>query len=91
MFDNVNLSINGTIQTSPSFTCSYSGIHSMNGPSHFASGTFTCSNGKQGNWRTTEFSVTDRALSLIGEGNWTQQGVSCQMKFLVGGYRHLPL
>ena len=24
-------------------------------------------------------------------GNWTQQGVSCQMKFLIGGYRHQVL
>lgn len=91
MFDNINLSINGTIQTTPSFTCSYTATHSFSGPNHVASGTFTCSNGKQGSFRTTEFTVTDRGLSLIGEGNWTQQGISCQMKFLIGGYKHLPL
>lgn len=91
LYDNVNLSINGTIQTSPSFTCSYSGSHAMNGPVRAASGTFNCSNGKQGNWHTTEFTLTDRGLSLIGEGNWTQGPVACQMKFLLGGYRHLPL
>jgi hypothetical protein len=91
MFDGVNLSINGNIQTTPAFSCSYSGTHALIGPQHAAAGTFTCTNGKQGDWRTTDFQVTDRALSLIGEGNWTQQGVSCQMKFLLGGYRHLPL
>jgi hypothetical protein len=91
MFDNVNLSINGNIQTTPSFSCSYTGTHSMDGPAHVAAGTFSCNNGKQGNWRTSEFTVTDRGLSLIGDGNWTQGGVSCQMKFLIGGYRHLPL
>lgn len=91
MFDGVNLSINGTIQTSPSFTCSYSGTHTLIGAQHAAAGTFTCSNGKQGNWRTTDFQVTERSLTLTGDGNWTQQGVGCQMKFLLGGYRHLPL
>lgn len=91
MFDGVNLSINGTIQTAPSFTCGYSGTHTLNGSQHAAAGTFTCSNGKQGAWHTTDFQVTERGLSLTGEGNWTQQGVACQMKFLLGGYRHLPL
>jgi hypothetical protein len=91
MFDGVTLSINGTIETSPTFTCSYAGTHALIGSQHSAAGTFTCSNGKQGNWRTTDFQVTDRGLSLIGDGNWTQQGINCQMKFLLGGYRHLPL
>ena len=91
LYDNTTLSINGNIQTSPAFSCSYSGTHAMNGPYHVASGTFTCTNGKQGTWRTSEFNVGDRGLSLIGDGNWTQAGVSCQMKFLLGGYRHLPL
>ena len=90
MFDGVNLSINGNIQTSPAFSCSYSGTHTMVGSQHAAAGTFTCTNGKQGNWHTTDFQVTDRGLSLTGDGNWTQGGVSCQMKFLLGGYRHLP-
>ena len=90
MFDGVNLSINGTIQTSPAFSCNYTGTHALSGPQHAASGTFSCSNGKQGSWRTTDFQVSERGLSLVGEGNWTQQGVSCQMKFLLGGYRHLP-
>jgi len=91
LYDGVNLSINGNIQTSPSFTCSYSGMHVLDGSLHAASGTFNCSNGKQGNFTTTEFDVTDRGISLIGTGNWTQGGVSCQMQFLIGGYRHLPL
>jgi hypothetical protein len=91
LYDNVNLSINGNIQTSPAFSCSYSGTHAMSGPSHAASGTFTCTNGKRGNWHTTEFTVTERGLSLIGEGDWTQGSIACQMKFLLGGYRHLPL
>lgn len=91
MFDGINLSINGNIQTTPAFSCSYTGTHALIGPLHSAAGTFTCTNGKQGNWRTTEFQVSDRGLSLIGDGNWTQQGVSCQMKFLLGGYRHLPV
>lgn len=91
MFDGVNLSINGNIQTSPAFSCSYTGTHTLTGPLHAAAGTFTCTNGKQGSWRTTDFQVTDRALTLIGDGQWAQQGVSCQMKFLLGGYRHLPL
>ena len=89
MFDNVNLSINANIQTSPTFSCSYSGTHQMDGPNHVASGMFNCTNGKQGNWRTTEFTVTDRGLSLIGTGDWTQGTVSCQVKFLIGGYKHL--
>lgn len=89
MHDGVNLSIDGNIQTNPSFNCRYTGTHSMNGASHTAAGTFSCSNGKQGNWRTTEFQVMDRALFLIGDGQWTQQGISCQMKFMLGGYRHL--
>ena len=91
MFDNVNLSINVNIQTSPAFSCSYSGTHSMDGPNHAASGTFNCTNGKQGNWRTTELTLTERGLSLVGTGDWTQGTVSCQMRFLIGGYRHLPL
>ena len=91
MFDDVNLSINGTIQTTPSFGCNYTGIHALQGSQHAASGTFTCTNGKQGSWRTTDFQVTERSLSLVGDGQWTQAGVSCQMKFLLGGYRHLPL
>ena len=93
MFDNVNLSINGTIQTSPSFSCNYTGIHALQGSQHAASGTFNCSNSKQGTWSTTDFQVTERGLSLIGVGQWTQPsvGVSCQMKFILGGYRHLPL
>jgi hypothetical protein len=91
LYDNVNLSINGNIQTSPAFSCSYSGVHAMSGADHAASGTFTCTNGKKGNWHTTEFTVTERGLSLIGEGNWTQGSISCQTKFLLGGYRHLPL
>ena len=91
MFDDVNLSINGTIQTTPSFACSYTGIHALTGAQHAASGTFSCTNGKAGTWRTSEFTVTDRGLSLIGDGDWKQNGVSCRMKFLLGGYRHLPL
>ena len=91
MFDNINLSINGTIQTTPSFSCNYIGTHSMQGSQHAASGTFTCTNGKQGSWKTSDFQVTERALTLIGDGQWAQAGVSCQMKVLLGGYRHLPL
>ncbi|MBP8298082.1 MAG: hypothetical protein KAX84_18370, partial [Burkholderiales bacterium] len=68
----------------------YTGTHALNGSQHAASGAFTCSNGKQGNWHTTDFQVSERGLSLVGEGNWTQQGITCQMKFLLGGYRHLP-
>jgi len=91
LYDNVILSINGTIQTSPSFSCSYSGSQVMNGATRAASGTFTCTNGKHGNWHTTDFTLTDRGLSLVGEGDWTQGSIACQMKFLLGGYRHLPL
>ena len=91
MFDGVNLSINGNIQTSPAFQLQLHGHAYADRPAPCRVGTFTCTNGKQGNWRTTDFQVTDRGLSLIGDGNWTQQGVSCQMKFLLGGYRHLPL
>ncbi len=91
MFDNVNLSINGNIQTAPPFNCTYTGTHAQSGATHSASGTFTCDNGKKGNWRTTEMTITDRGVTLIGDGNWTQQGLSCQMKFLIGGFRHLPL
>jgi hypothetical protein len=93
LFDGGNLSINGNIQTTPPFSCSYSGTHTLTGTLHAASGTFTCTNGKHGNWRTTNFQVSDRGLSLTGDGDWTQAGigVSCQMKFLLGGYRHLPL
>lgn len=91
MFDGANISINGSIQTSPSFSCSYSGMYVETGPQRAAGGAFTCSNGKQGNWHTTDFTVSERGLELTGEGNWTQSGVSCQMKFLLGGYRHLPL
>ncbi len=91
MYDGINLSIYGSIQTSPAFNCSYTGNHAMSGPLHAASGTFNCTNGKQGNWHTTEFTVTDRGLSLIGEGDWRQGALTCQMKFLMGGYRHLAL
>jgi len=91
MFDGVNLAVNGTIQTTPSFGCNYSATYSENGPQRAATGTFNCTNGKQGTWRTTDFQVSERGLSLTGDGAWTQQGVSCQMKFLIGGYRHLPL
>ena len=91
LYDNVTLSINGTIETTPPFTCNYSGTHAMQGTQHVASGTFSCSNGKKGSWRTTDFQVSDRALSLVGDGNWMQSNVACQMKFLIGGYRHLPL
>ena len=91
MFDGSNLTLNGTIQTTPSFTCSYTGGYAEYGTQRAAGGTFTCSNGKQGNWHTTDFQVTERALQLTGEGNWTQSGVSCLMKFLIGGYRHLAL
>jgi hypothetical protein len=90
MSDGFNLVIDGYIQTSPTFNCLYAGTHSLIGPQHNAAGTFNCTNGKQGNWRTTDFQIADRGLSLIGDGNWTQQGVSCQMKFLIGGFRHLP-
>jgi hypothetical protein len=91
MFDNVNLNINGNIQTAPPFNCSYTGTHAQSGATHSASGTFTCDNGKKGNWRATDMTITDRGITLIGDGNWSQQGLSCQMKFLIGGFRHLPL
>lgn len=89
MYDGVNLIINADIQTNPGFTCNYGGTHVLSGSSRAASGTFSCSNGKQGSWQTTEFQVTDRALSLIGAGQWTQQGINCEMKFMLGGFRHL--
>jgi hypothetical protein len=90
MSDGVNLSIYGNIQTNPGFNCSYTGIHSLIGSVHGAAGTFSCTNGKHGDWQTTEFQVMDRTLSLSGAGQWTQQGISCQMKFMLGGFRHLP-
>ncbi|CAN5357914.1 hypothetical protein BH11PSE11_BH11PSE11_20080 [soil metagenome] len=89
MYDGVSLIIVGNIQTTPGFTCTYSGTHALSGTTRAASGTFSCSNGKQGNWRTSEFQVTDRSLSLIGDGQWTQQGITCPMKFMLGGFRHL--
>ncbi len=89
LYDNVSLIVNGSIQTTPSFTCNYTGTQAFQGTQRGASGNFSCSNGKSGSWRTTEVQVSDRGLSMIGEGNWTQSGVSCQMKFLIGGYRHL--
>ena len=91
MFDNVNLSINGNIQTPSPFSCTYSGSHAFQGSQRAASGTMTCSNGRTGTWRTTDFQVTDRGLSLVGDGQWTQGSVSCQVRFLIGGYRHLPV
>lgn len=91
MFDGVNISINGNIQTAPPFNCSYTGTHALNGSTDSASGTFTCDNGKHGNWQTTQYTVTDRSFTLVGTGNWTQSGLSCQMKFLIGGFDHLPL
>jgi len=90
MVDGGNLYIDGYIYTDPPFTCNYVGTHSLTGPTRSAAGTLNCSNGKQGTWQTTDFQLTERGLSLIGDGQWMQGEISCQMKFLLGGYRHLP-
>ncbi|MES2932994.1 MAG: hypothetical protein V4805_05845 [Pseudomonadota bacterium] len=89
MSGNANLVINGSIQTNPPFSCTYRGTHVLSGASHSAGGTFTCDNGKQGTWQTSQFQVSDRGLSLTGDAHWSQYGLTCQAKFLIGGFRHL--
>jgi hypothetical protein len=68
-------------------TCTYTGTHRMNGNKHeWVNGAFSCSDGKQGTFNSTDITFSDTALSIrlamkLGGSE------SCDVDAILGGSR----
>lgn len=67
-------------------TCTYNGTYSQDGTQRQAKGTYFCSDGKQGNFTTTGFSVTPTALQIRMDVKLTGSE-SCTIDAIVSGSR----
>ncbi len=67
-------------------TCIYNGTYRQDGTQRHASGSYSCSDGKKGDFSTTSFLVTANEMS-IRMGIKLTGGESCSIDAIVGGSR----
>jgi hypothetical protein len=67
-------------------SCTYSGAYSQSGNLRQASGSFSCSDGKQGSWSANDFTVTDNTM-LIKYSSQLTGSESCSIAGLFSGAR----
>lgn len=67
-------------------TCVYNGTYTQDGADRHASGTYTCSDGKQGSFDTTRFLVTPTEMQIRMDIQLTGSE-SCTIDAIVGGSR----
>ena len=67
-------------------TCTYNGKYTQDGTHRQASGTYTCSDGKQGNFSTTGFLLTDTQMQIRMDIKLTGSE-SCTIDGIISGSR----